>query len=314
MLVEGFSKSDDLNESICLIMKDIKNQGSCTYWILEGLFDEADIVEKKVAMLRYLLEKYFVAIYSCKLENKSYLECVHNYRGTLQFKYRLPIDVLRKYNDHISEVGANIVPLMNLSPEELATYVMPFYYKEIGMWDRQFLRDDAKKISRLSSSWIDKSLQGHMRLTNYQLMRLFLFQDHDPFSYDHGELSNSGVENFKNAKYMLETEEYTNNFCFQLTESQFDRLEIGVDFQKALKLIPYYLDCHCTALDEYSFDSSPLDTDYIDDLVSAGHEAPSKYIPELDLELLLSKMYTKGYEESEMEAFKENWLKNLAKD
>ena len=40
----------------------------------------------------------------------------------------------------------------------------------------------------------------------------------------------------------------------------------------------------------YSFESYPLDTDYVDDLVSAGYETPPQYIPELDLELLLSKM------------------------
>ena len=158
--VEGFPKRDELNESVRWIMKDIKNQGSCTYRVLEGLFEETDIIEKKTAMLRYLLEKYFVAIYSWNFENKSHLECVHNYWGPMQFKYRLPIDVLRQYNDRISEFGANIVNLMKLSPAELATYVIPFYYKEIGWGGPDFLRYDAKKTAELSSSWLDKSLQG----------------------------------------------------------------------------------------------------------------------------------------------------------
>ena len=105
-----------------------------------------------------------------------------------------------------------------------------------------------------------------------------------------------------------------------MTESQFDRLGISVDFQKALKLIPHYLKCHCAVLeksyigDAYSFESYPLDTDYVDDLVSAGYEAPPQYIPELDLELLLSKMYAVGYDESEMKTFNAKWLENLAKN
>ena len=95
---------------------------------------------------------------------------------------------------------------MEMSPEELATYVMPLYYHEIGWWDRKFLRDDAKKMAKLSSSWIDSSLQGSMRLTNYQLMRLFLFEGHNPFSYDHGEVHPSAGE-FEKAKEMLVQDE-----------------------------------------------------------------------------------------------------------
>ena len=52
----------------------------------------------------------------------------------------------------------------------------------------------------------------------------------------------------------------------------------------------------------------------MDDLVSAGYEAPTQYIPELDLELLLLKMYAVGYDESEMKTFKAKWLENLAKN
>ena len=208
--------------------------------------------------------------------------------------------------------------LMELSPEELATYVMPFYYHEIGWWDRQFLRDDAKKIAKLSSSWIDSSLQGSMRLTNYQLMRLFLFKNHDPFSYDHGELQGILDGELEKAKEMLAQEAYTDDFCFQLTEEEFDALEINVDFQKALKLIPSYLKCHCAVLeesykgDEYYSDSYPLDMDYVDDMISAGYEAPSKYIHNLDLELLLSKMYDSGYEQVQIETFKGKWLECLS--
>ena len=66
--------------------------------------------------------------------------------------------------------------------------------------------------------------------------------------------------------------------------------------------------------DAYSFESYPLDTDYVDDLVSTGYEAPTQYIPELDFELLLSKMYAVGYDESEMKTFKAKWLENLAKN
>ena len=314
-----FNKNEDLNEAIRLIMKDIKNQGSCTYWILEGLFDEADIVEKKIAMLRYLLEKFFVSTlsYKLRLDDENYVECVYSYLGPYQFKYCLPRDIAKKYCNHVSEFGANILNLMELSPEELATYVMPLYYHEIGWWDRQFLREDAKIMAKLSSSWVDNSLQGSMRLTNYQLMRLFLFDNHDPFSYDHGELQGIIDEELEKAKEMLAKEAYTDDFCFQLTEEEFDALEINVDFQKALKLIPSYLKCHCAVLEEsykgeaYFSESYPLDTDYVDDMVSAGYEAPSKYIPDLDLGCLLLKMSDSGYEQAQIETFKDKWLECL---
>lgn len=155
-----FNKNEDFNESIRLIMKDIKNQCSCTYRILESLFKETDVIEKKIAMLRYLLERFFSAIilYNLRLNDKNYVECVYSYLGPYEFKYCLPIDIVKQHNNRFSEFDDYIVDLMALSPEELATYVMPLYYHEIGWWDRQILRDDAEKMAMLSSSWINKSL------------------------------------------------------------------------------------------------------------------------------------------------------------
>ena len=153
------NKNDDNNEAIRLIMKDVKDEESCTYKLIEELFNETDIVEKKIAMLRYLLENYFLCLYRFENGNK-YYECVYSYWGPLEFKYRLPGDIMKRccrYFDEDSMFGATMIMLSSLTAEELCAYVIPYYYREIGWWDRQFLRDDSEKMATLSASWANKS-------------------------------------------------------------------------------------------------------------------------------------------------------------
>jgi hypothetical protein len=148
---------DDHNDAIRCIMNDVKTEGSCTFKCLNPLFDQTDMVEKKVAMLRYLLENYFISngLYNIRLNSDDFVECYHDYWGPYNFKYTLPKNIISKYIRHYQEFGANGVDLAKLTAEELAMYVMPLYYHEIGAWDRESLRKDANKMDKLTLSWME---------------------------------------------------------------------------------------------------------------------------------------------------------------
>ena len=151
------NRQDSDIDAIRCMMTDIKNENSCTFKLLSSLFDETDITEKKVSMLRYLLENYFVStrLYNTRINDNGFVECVHDYWGTYNYKYVLPKDVIMKYNKYYSEYGANGVDLTKLTQEELATYVIPHYYQEIGAWDRQGLRNNTNIMSKLSIGWLE---------------------------------------------------------------------------------------------------------------------------------------------------------------
>jgi hypothetical protein len=148
---------DDYNDAIRCMMNDVKAEDSCTFKALSSLFNQQDMVEKKVAMLRYVLENYFICnkLYNTRINSNDFVECYHDYWGPYNFKYTLPKNIISKYIRHYQEFGANGVDLAKLTPEELAQYVMPRYYHEIGAWDRESLRKDANKMEKLTLSWIE---------------------------------------------------------------------------------------------------------------------------------------------------------------
>ena len=147
---------DDYNDAIRCMMNDVNNEESCTFKCLSALFNQTDMIEKKIAMLRYLLENYFICngLYNIRMNDENFVECVHDYWGPYNYKYVLPKNVISKYLDFYHEFGANGVDLAELTAEEIATYVMPRYYHEIGAWYRESLRKDANKMARLTLSWI----------------------------------------------------------------------------------------------------------------------------------------------------------------
>lgn len=148
---------DDHNDAIRCMMNDVNNEESCTFKCLSVLFNQTDMIEKKIAMLRYLLENYFICngLYNIRMNDENFVECVHDYWGPYNYKYVLPKNVISKYLDFYHEFGANGVDLAELTAEEIATYVMPRYYHEIGAWDRGFLRNDATKMAKLTLSWME---------------------------------------------------------------------------------------------------------------------------------------------------------------
>ena len=156
-LQNEFNQKDEEVDAIKCLLADIKTENSCTYKVLSTLFNEADVVEKKISMARYLLENYFICnkLYNTRINSNDFVECYHDYWGPYNYKYVLPKNVISKYLRHYQEFGANGVDLAKLTPEELAQYVMPRYYHEIGAWDRESLRKDANKMARLTLSWIE---------------------------------------------------------------------------------------------------------------------------------------------------------------
>ena len=152
-----YNEKDEEIDAIKCMLSDIKNENSCTYKVLSTLFDEADVVEKKISMARYLLENYFICtrLHNTRKNDKNFVECYHSYWGYYDFKYTLPKVVISKYVRHYQEFGANGIELSKMSAEELAMYVIPLYYHEIGWWDRETLRKDADKMARLATSWMD---------------------------------------------------------------------------------------------------------------------------------------------------------------
>ena len=48
----------DESDAVRCMIDDIKNEESCTYKILSSTLEGDDVIEKKVKMLKYLLEKF----------------------------------------------------------------------------------------------------------------------------------------------------------------------------------------------------------------------------------------------------------------
>lgn len=148
---------DSNNDDVRCMITDIKNENSCTYKLMSPLFDIEDSIDKKISMLRCLLENYFI---TTRLQNtwandENYVEGVGRLLGAHNFKYRLPKQIAvahyRRYNNY----GGNIFKLSEMTPEELIKYVVPMYYSEIGYEDMQFLRDNAEMMAKLSDSWLE---------------------------------------------------------------------------------------------------------------------------------------------------------------
>jgi hypothetical protein len=52
--------------------------------------------------------------------------------------------------------------LSKLSADELATYVIPQYYNELGAWDRESIRNDKDLMEFLSITWFMQAKYGRL--------------------------------------------------------------------------------------------------------------------------------------------------------
>ena len=149
---DSSTPTTDGADAIRCMMYDVKNEDSFTYTLLESKFDNDDIIEKKVDMLRYILEKYFFAIYTFHTYANSddyYLFGV-DLPACRSFKYVLPKEVLLKYDGN-----SCFVDHCEFDAEEIATYIMPFYYQELGMHDNSSIRNNPEKLKKWSVIWFN---------------------------------------------------------------------------------------------------------------------------------------------------------------
>ena len=148
--------------AITCMMKDIDNVDSFTYKLLSPEIDNDDLCEKKVGIFRYLLERYFVniSVYSSHMNQGGYKAYTSYYCGHYNIKYLLPDDIAKKCA--LFDDDDTMIDLKKLSADEIATYIIPFYYSEIGAWDRQTLRNDKQKMDDLAVSWFEKAKSGSL--------------------------------------------------------------------------------------------------------------------------------------------------------
>ncbi len=137
-------------EIVRCIMLDVRNENSFTYKLLETMFEASDKIEKKVALLRYLLEKYFLAAipFNVRANSDGYRMYVYDLPAGRNFKYLLPDAVAEKYFEY-----DDYVDVSKLTREEIASYVMPFYYRELGWFDNASIRNDPERMKLWSEGW-----------------------------------------------------------------------------------------------------------------------------------------------------------------
>ena len=58
--------------------------------------------------------------------------------------------------------GDTYLDLSKLSADELATYVIPQYYNELGAWDRESIRNDKDLMEFLSITWFMQAKYGRL--------------------------------------------------------------------------------------------------------------------------------------------------------
>ena len=136
----------DESDSVRCMIDDIKNEESCTYKMLSSMLEGDDVIEKKVKMLKYLLEKYVIGVYTynaCANMDEYYM-FTYDLPFCRRFKYVVPADCVDR-RERLDED--------TLTPERIATYIMPRYYQEIGWWDNESLRKDKEKMDYLSKNW-----------------------------------------------------------------------------------------------------------------------------------------------------------------
>lgn len=142
---------NDNIEAIRCMMKDIKNEKSITYKLLEKEFDYSDVVEKKVAIFRYLIEKLFTTLCQAIVwrNSEDYKNYTYDLPAAKYLRFALPLDVAKR----CSLPYTDVLDYRKLSTREIATYIMPFYYQEIGWWDNERLRNDSAKMEKWATSW-----------------------------------------------------------------------------------------------------------------------------------------------------------------
>lgn len=150
--------------AIRCMMDDIGQENSYIFSCLSSIIDAENLIEKKVKMLKFLLECYFPCVrdYITHCNNENYVQYVSYYyeEKFLYFKYILPRNLISKCSEEMPD--DSYLDLSKLSAEELATYVIPQYYCEISAWDREVVRKDKGLMEFLSIAWFMQAKHGRL--------------------------------------------------------------------------------------------------------------------------------------------------------
>lgn len=159
-----FGEREDDAVAIRCMMEDIKQENSYTYKLLFNAVAAETVVELKVQMLKYMLERYFPCVrnYNKNFNNADYIQYASYYyeERFLAFKYLLPYALVQKCSEKMP--GDTYLDLSKLSADELATYVIPQYYNELGAWDRESIRNDKDLMEFLSITWFMQAKYGRL--------------------------------------------------------------------------------------------------------------------------------------------------------
>ncbi len=157
-----FGEREDDAVAIRCMMEDINQDSSYTFGLLSSIVKAETEVELKANMLKYLLERYFPCVrnYNMYLSSGNYAKYASYFyeERFLAFKYVLPNELVQKCSEKMPD--DKYLDLSKLSGEELATYVIPQYYNEIGAWDRESLRNDKALMEFLSITWFMQAKRG----------------------------------------------------------------------------------------------------------------------------------------------------------
>ncbi|MBQ0125327.1 MAG: hypothetical protein KBS59_03270, partial [Clostridiales bacterium] len=158
--------SDSSVENFSLSMKylllDLKNDESSTNKIFAKSYPELDKTKKKTEIFNLLFGFILVSnrLYNRYSQMEYYrtfpkycsFPCGRSMRG-IYFKYLIE----NKFFADADEESLNAVPV-----EALAKFVIPQYYLELGMWDREILRADEETMNKLQLHWFENSADAYL--------------------------------------------------------------------------------------------------------------------------------------------------------
>lgn len=141
---------------LALMAADVRNEKSCLFKEMTKLFNSGDIVQDKINMLRYLVGYYIKCIFneSERRNDGKHVLYAFRYCGYYAFKASIPKYLSGEYNFCFN--------FSDMSTEELSNYIIPCYYREIGWWDRECVRNNKELMESLSESWMKRARSGSL--------------------------------------------------------------------------------------------------------------------------------------------------------
>ena len=140
-----------------MFLQDLLRDDSALVGLFRERFDGEDAKAVKMDIfLRFFRELSKIDGTVDIFSTKKYDGMIYLSKGPITFGVRIPCEFLdNKFGpDHprfysvpyIGELGC-------FTPDEILTYVAPYYYLDIGAYDRQPLRDSREDMERLISNW-----------------------------------------------------------------------------------------------------------------------------------------------------------------